>query len=80
MSTYTRQGQFPGQNDQPEAQQVSADSEEIVEEKVKIDGFAQVVEMLEVADDDFRESLLKRIGARDPALAGRVRRQMGGRA
>lgn len=38
-------------------------------EEVRINGFAQIVAMLEVADPDFRDSLLKRIAQRDPALA-----------
>lgn len=39
------------------------------EKTIKVDGFGQVLAMLEIADDDFRDSLLKRIAQRDPALA-----------
>jgi hypothetical protein len=43
---------------------------------MKINGFAQVLEMLEVADPAFRESLLRRIAQRDPALAAQLKRDL----
>jgi hypothetical protein len=43
---------------------------------IPIDGFAQVVAMLEVADPAFRESLLRRIAQRDPRLAEQLRRSI----
>jgi len=43
------------------------------EEPVKVDGFGQVIQLLQVADDEFRESLLKRLTARDPELARQLR-------
>lgn len=45
------------------------------EKQIPVDGFRQVVEMLQVADPAFRESLLERIGRRDPALARSLRNQ-----
>jgi hypothetical protein len=41
---------------------------------IKIDGLQQVVEMLKYADPAFRESLLKRLGQRDPQLAHNLRK------
>ena len=43
------------------------------EKQIKIDGFGQVLAMLQAADPEFRASLLKRIGARDPRLAKALR-------
>lgn len=43
------------------------------EEPIKVDGFGQVIQLLQVADDAFRESLLKRLTARDPELARQLR-------
>lgn len=44
------------------------------EEGIRINGLEQVVAMLEHADPQFRESLLKRLGAKDPKLAQNLRR------
>lgn len=44
------------------------------EELTPIDGFQQIVEMLKVADPSFRESLLKRLAARDSKLVRLLRR------
>lgn len=38
------------------------------ENQIRVDGFKQVIDMLRVADPAFRESLLKRLAARDPEL------------
>ncbi len=43
---------------------------------IRVDGFAQIVAMLQVADADFRDSLLRRIAARDPGLADNLRRTL----
>jgi hypothetical protein len=40
---------------------------------IKVDGFEQVLAMLKMADPDFRESLLKRLEARDSKLAKSLR-------
>jgi hypothetical protein len=42
------------------------------EEGVKINGLEQVVQMLRYADPVFRQSMLKRIHARDPKLAQQI--------
>ena len=46
------------------------------EKKVNFNGFGQVLEMLRVADDSFRESLLRRLAQQDPALARRLREEL----
>lgn len=40
---------------------------------IKVDGFGQVIALLEVADESFRESLINRIAAKDPHLARQIR-------
>ncbi len=49
------------------------------EAKIAVDGFAQVIEMLKVADPSFRESLLKRLALKDQAMANNLRRQLSGK-
>ena len=46
------------------------------EDNIKIDGYAQVLEMLQIADESFRESLLRRLAARDRNLAAQLRQQL----
>jgi hypothetical protein len=46
------------------------------EAPIKVNGFAQVLAMLQVADEEFRESLLKRLAQRDPALARSLRNDL----
>lgn len=48
------------------------------EKLIPIDGFKQIVEMLQAADPQFRESLLKRLAARDHSLAQSLRRDLKG--
>jgi hypothetical protein len=43
------------------------------EAQIKVDGFGQVIALLEVADASFRESLINRIAAKDPQLARQIR-------
>jgi hypothetical protein len=47
------------------------------ENRVAVDGFQQVLDMLRIADPAFRESLLKRLAARDARLALELRRDLG---
>ncbi len=51
-----------------------ANTNPLPEEGVKVNGMEQVIEMLRYADPQFRESLLKRIGQRDPNLAVNLRK------
>jgi len=44
------------------------------EEGMRINGMQQVVDMLKHADPAFRESLLKRLGQRDPQLVQNLRK------
>jgi hypothetical protein len=43
---------------------------------VKVDGFQQVIDMLVIADPEFRESILKRIAIADPTLAMTLRQDL----
>ena len=43
---------------------------------IRVNGFEQVLQMLQSADPDFRESLLRRMGARDPKLVATLRRDL----
>ncbi len=47
------------------------------EAQIRIDGFAQVLEMLKIADPEFRQSLLRRLSQRDPELALQLKRSLG---
>ncbi len=51
-------------------------NDENPENLVAIDGFQQIVEMLRIADKDFRESLLKRLAAKDRRLVQNLRRDL----
>ncbi|OFZ54703.1 MAG: hypothetical protein A2428_10935 [Bdellovibrionales bacterium RIFOXYC1_FULL_54_43] len=44
--------------------------------QIQIDGFKQVLEMLRIADPSFRESLLRRLAARDAELARTLREDL----
>jgi len=44
---------------------------------IAVNGYRQVLEMLRVADPEFRTSLLKRLRERDRALADNLRRELG---
>lgn len=61
-------------NRQPQTQDNPQPAGSPLEEGVKIDGLQQVIEMLKYADPAFRESLLKRLQARDPQLASSLRK------
>jgi hypothetical protein len=43
------------------------------EGQIKVNGFEQVLAMLKIADPEFRESLLRRLAARDLELANHLR-------
>ena len=43
---------------------------------IPINGFQQVLEMLKIADPEFRESLLKRLAHKDKKLAHSLRRDL----
>ena len=47
------------------------------ETPIAVDGFKQVLEMLRIADPAFRESLLRRLAARDRELARDLRADLG---
>ncbi|OFZ79221.1 MAG: hypothetical protein A2583_01020 [Bdellovibrionales bacterium RIFOXYD1_FULL_53_11] len=45
------------------------------EAPIKVNGFAQVLAMLRIADPVFRESILRRLSQKDPALVAQLRKQ-----
>ena len=51
-------------------------SNQEVEPQIAVDGFNQVLEMLRIADPAFRESLLRRLAARDRQLAANLRSEL----
>lgn len=44
---------------------------------IQVNGFMQVLEMLKVADPEFRDSLLRRIGQKNQLLAANLKRELG---
>ncbi len=46
------------------------------ENLIQIDGFQQVLDLLKVADPNFRESLLKRLAVRDARLVSVLRQNL----
>jgi hypothetical protein len=56
----------------PEGAQAQAGAEA----PVQVHGYQQVLEMLKIADPEFRESLLRRLGARDMELALSLRQAL----
>jgi hypothetical protein len=46
------------------------------DERIPVNGFSQVLEMLKVADPAFRESLLRRIAVKDRTLAQSLRKDL----
>lgn len=67
MNTYQRNGRI-------EEETPTAQNQE--EKGVRVDGFQQVLEMLCVADDDFRRSLLMRLEAQDSTLVRNLRSKL----
>ena len=53
-----------------------ADPQSSEQQGIPINGFQQIVDMLKVADPQFRESLLRRLAARDVSLANSLRRDL----
>ena len=79
METYKRNGKIGAPQESNKAkstQSAPAGATAAPEDSIQIDGFLQVVEMLEVADAEFRKSLLRRIQAQDPQLANRILREL----
>jgi|GEM_PF-3158762 len=63
---------------QPKQEEQAPQQEKTEEGGIRINGFAQVVAMLEAADPQFRESLLRRLAARDPRLVRSLRKDLEG--
>ena len=74
MDTYQRNGRLEqGGHEPSQANKAPVQPEE---KGVYMDGYNQVLEMLQAADPAFRASLIKRLSARDPALASRLRSEL----
>lgn len=71
--TYDRRA---AKNTAPSA--AAAEAEAPSPEGIRVDGYAQIVAMLQVADADFRDSLLRRLAVRDPQLADNLRKTLRG--
>ncbi|MBS1961857.1 MAG: hypothetical protein JST04_06560 [Bdellovibrionales bacterium] len=63
----------PKSNPNALRQPAGTDAANAKDAPIKVDGFGQVIALLEVADASFRESLLDRIAAKDPHLARQIR-------
>lgn len=74
-NTYTRNGKVGQQNPQPGAD-TAEEGQGNGEKSYRVDGFGQVLEMLKIADDEFRASLLGRLESADPALAASLRTRL----
>lgn len=46
------------------------------QDKIRINGYQQVLDLLRVADPEFRESLLRRLALQDPKLASQLRKSI----
>lgn len=46
------------------------------EERIRVNGYGQVLEMLKIADPDFRDSLLRRLAAKDRELARQLAQEL----
>ena len=78
MSLYGRNARIQNENEtqsQPQSTPATATTPSRKKDEkggMRVNGFQQVLEMLQVADPEFRDSLLKRIAAEDPKLAKRL--------
>jgi|GEM_PF-743524 len=73
MSTYKNSPRPNVASANSEAEEAGASQEK----PIPVDGFNQVLEMLQVADPEFRESLLRRLAIRDRGMAKRLREDLG---
>ena len=66
--TYLRNGRVPQKNEESPANEAAVKSGAGAEQKIKVDGFGQVIAMLRHADPEFRQSLLRRLTKQDPQM------------
>ncbi len=64
--TYQRNGRVAPRNE--ETAPAAPKGAQAAEEKIKVDGFGQVVALLRHADPEFRQSLLRRLTKQDPQM------------
>ena len=48
----------------------------VKDERIRVNGFVQVLEMLKIADYDFRISLLRRLSVKDAELARALKQEL----
>jgi hypothetical protein len=60
----------------PVATENSGTNAAVKDERIRVNGFAQVLEMLKIADHDFRISLLRRLAAKDAELARALKQEL----
>jgi len=70
---YQRNGKIglEEENQAPRAKTVNG-NQPTADGGIKVDGYRQVLELLQTADQEFRISLLKRLHAQDPGLGERL--------
>lgn len=73
MSSFMDAKKTPRNSPENRSKPAKAEPTEGTDAPVKVDGFGQVIALLEVADASFRESLINRIAAKDPQLARQIR-------
>ena len=69
METYQRNGRIDDMDQAEKGAAPPVAEGEQEEGGIRVDGFQQIVDMLKVADPEFRQSLMKRLAAADPKLA-----------
>ena len=77
--TYQRNGRMDSEKDNIRKNEVNAlpqEPENSEEKAYRVHGFEQIIEMLHIAEKDFRDSLLKRIEAQNPELAKSLKRAL----
>ena len=68
--TYQRNGRVDSeQQNEPKSNMSQETLEEPKEKLYRVHGFEQIIEMLHIADPEFRNSLLRRIENQNPELA-----------
>lgn len=78
QNTYSRRGRIEETEEVVAVRGASVQVEATADEKggMRVNGYQQVYELMVAADPAFRESLLRRLAQRDPALVRRLREQL----
>lgn len=85
IPTYRRNGRINNEEKKPApmnspkaAAPQEAEGETAKGKEIRINGYQQVLEMLQIADEGFRSSLLRRLAKVDPELAKNLTREIYG--